>query len=39
MVANPKKFQLMFLTKTKNIERDISVSMATIRSANTVNLF
>ena len=38
MVANPSKFQLMFLSKFKNIEKNISFDGKTIKSSDTVEL-
>ena len=38
MVANPSKFQLMFLSKYKNIEKNISFDGKTIKSSDTVEL-
>ena len=38
MVANPSKFQLMFLSKYKNIERNMSFDEKTIKASDTVEL-
>ena len=38
MVANPSKFQLMFLSKYKNIEKNISFDGKTIKSSDSVEL-
>ena len=38
MVANPSKFQLMFLSKYKNIEKNMSFDGKTIKSSDTVEL-
>ena len=38
MVVNPSKFQLMFLSKYKNIERKMSFDEKTIKSSDTVEL-
>ena len=38
MVANPSKFQLMFLSKYKNIEKNMSFDGKTIKSSYTVEL-
>ena len=38
MVANPSKFQLMFLSKYKNIEKNMSFDGKTIKSSATVEL-
>ena len=38
MVANPSKFQLMFLLKYKNIEKNMSFDGKTIKSSDTVEL-
>ena len=38
MVANPSKFQLMFLSKYKNIEKNMSLDGKTIKSSDTVEL-
>ena len=38
IVANPPKFQLMFLSKLKNIEKNISFEGKTIKSSDTVEL-
>ena len=38
MVANPSKFQLMFLSKYKNIEKNMSFDGNTIKSSDTVEL-
>ena len=38
MVANPSKFQLMFLSKYKNIEKNMSYDGKTIKSSDTVEL-
>ena len=38
MVANPSKFQLMFLSKYKNIEKNMSFDGKTIKSLDTVEL-
>ena len=38
MVANPSKFQLMFLSKYKNIEKKIRLGGKTIKSSYTVVL-
>ena len=37
-VANPSKFQLMFLSKYKNIEKNMSFDGETIKSSDTVEL-
>ena len=39
MVANPLKFQLMFLSKYKNIKKNMSFDGKTIKSSDTVELF
>ena len=36
MVANPSKFQLMFLSKYKNIEKNMSFDEKTIKSSDTL---
>ena len=38
MVANPSKFQLMFLSKYRNIEKNMSFAGKTIKSSDTVEL-
>ena len=38
MVANPSKFQLMFLSKYKNIEKNMPFDGKTIKSSDTVEL-
>ena len=38
MVANPSKFQLMFLSKYKNIEKNMSFDGKTIKSSDTIEL-
>ena len=38
MVGNTSKFQLMFLSKYKNIEKDMSFDGKTIKSSDTVEL-
>ena len=38
MIANPSKFQLMFLSKYKNIEKNMSFDGKTIKSSDTVEL-
>ena len=38
MVANPSKFQLMFLLKYKNIEKNMSFDGKTIKSSDAVEL-
>ena len=38
MVANPSKFQLMFLSKHKNIEKNMSFDGKTIKSLDTIEL-
>ena len=38
MVANPSKFQLMFLSKYKNIEKNMSFDGKTIKSSDIVEL-
>ena len=38
MVANPSKFQIMFLSKYKNIEKNMSFDGKTIKSSDTVEL-
>ena len=38
MIANPSKFQLMFLSKYKNIEKNVSFDGKTITSLDTVEL-
>ena len=38
MVANPSKFQLMFLSKYKNIEKNVSFGGKTIKSSDTPEL-
>ena len=38
MVANPSKFQLMFLSKYKNIEKNMSFDGKTIKSSDAVEL-
>ena len=38
MVANPSKFQLMFLSKYKNIEKSLSFDGKTIESSDIVKL-
>ena len=38
MVVNPSKFQLMFLSKCKNIEKNMSFNGKTIKSSDTVEL-
>ena len=38
MVANPSKFQLMFLSKYKNIEKSMSFDGKTIESSDIVKL-
>ena len=38
MVGNPSKFQLMFLSKYKNIEKNMSFDGKTIKSSDTVEL-
>ena len=38
MVANPSKFQLMFLSKYKNIEKNMPFDGRTIKSYDTVEL-
>ena len=38
MVANPSKFQLMFLSKYRNIEKNLSFAGKTIKSSDTVEL-
>ena len=38
MAANPSKFQLMFLSKYKNIEKSMSFDGKTIKSSDTVEL-
>ena len=38
MVANPSKFQLMFLSKYKNIEKNMFFDRKTIKSSDTVEL-
>ena len=38
MVGNPSKFQLMFLSKYKNIEKDMSFDGKTTKSSDTVEL-
>ena len=38
MVVNPSKFQLMFLSKYKNIEKNMSFDGKTITSSVTVEL-
>ena len=38
MVANPSKFQLLFLSKYKNIEKNMSFDGKTIKSSDTVEL-
>ena len=38
IVANPSKFQLMFLSKYKNIEKNISFDGKTIKSSDSVEL-
>ena len=38
MVANPSKFQLMFLSKYKSIEKNMSFDGKTIKSSDTVEL-
>ena len=38
MVANPSKFQFMFLSKYKNIEKNMSFDGKTIKSSDTVEL-
>ena len=38
MVANPSKFQLIFLSKYKNIEKNMSFDGKTIKSSDTVEL-
>ena len=38
MVANPSKFQLMFLSKYKNIEKNMYFDRQIIKSSNTVEL-
>ena len=38
MVGNPSKFQLMFLSKYKNIEKDMSFDRKTIKSSDKVQL-
>ena len=39
MVANPSKFQLMFLSKYKNFEKNTSFDGKTSKSSDTVKLF
>ena len=39
MVANPLKFQLMFFSIYKNIEKNMSFDRKTIKSSDTVELF
>ena len=38
MVANPSKIQFMFLSKYKNIEKNMSFDGKTIKSSDTVEL-
>lgn len=38
MVANPKKFQLMFLVKNDNIEGEMYFAGKNIKSPNTIEL-
>ena len=38
MIANPSKFRLMFLSKYKNIENNMSFDGKTIKSSDTVKL-
>ena len=38
MIANPSKFQLMFLLQYKNIEKNMSFDGKTIKSSDTVEL-
>ena len=38
MVANPKKFQLMFLARNKSIEKEMSFVGKAIKSSSTVEL-
>ena len=38
MVVNPSKFQLMFLSKYKNIEKNMAFDGKTIKSSDTVEL-
>ena len=38
MVANPSKFQLIFLSKYKNIEKNMSFDGKTLKSSDTVEL-
>ena len=38
MVANPKKFQLMFLTRNESIEKGISFVGKAIKSSSTIEL-
>ena len=38
MITNPSKFQLMFLSKYKNIEKNMSFDGKTIKSSDTVEL-
>ena len=38
MVVNPSKFQIMFLSKYKNIEKNMSFDGKTIKSSDTVKL-
>ena len=38
MVANPKKFQLMFFARNKSIEKEMSFVVKAIKSLSTVEL-
>ena len=38
MVADPSKFQIMFLSRYKNIEENVSFDEKTIKSLDTVQL-
>ena len=38
MVANPSKFQLTFLSKYKNIDKNISLHGKTIKASDAVEL-
>ena len=38
MAANPSKFQLMFLSKYKNIKKNMYLDGKTIKSSDTVEL-
>ena len=38
MVANPKKFQLMFLARSKSIEKEMPIVRKAIKSSSAVEL-